>query len=73
MLVIVNVDTPMEQWPSLDDIERRYITHVIKACNGNKSKAARVLGIDRRSVYRKLFELFGPTYSDQSNQNDQTA
>lgn len=34
-----------------------YAKHVVLECGGNKSLAARVLGIDRRSLYRRL-ELY---------------
>ncbi len=42
---------------TLDEMERRYIRRVLQACHGNKSQAARVLGLDRRSLYRRLESL----------------
>ncbi len=39
---------------TLEEIEKRYIQHVLTAVGGNKSQAARVLGLDRRSLYRRL-------------------
>ncbi len=39
---------------SLDAMERRYVRKVLDAVGGNKTHAARVLGIDRRSLYRRL-------------------
>ena len=39
---------------SMEEIERRYITHVLEACNGNQTQAARLLGLDRKTIYRKL-------------------
>ncbi len=39
---------------SLDEIERRYVTRVIKLLGGNKARAAQMLGVDRRTLYRKL-------------------
>ncbi len=41
---------------TLSEMEQRYIRHVLSAVGGNKSQAARVLGIDRRSLYRRLEE-----------------
>jgi DNA-binding NtrC family response regulator len=38
----------------LEEIERAYIRMVLDSCEGNKTKAAKVLGIDRRTLYRKL-------------------
>ncbi len=40
--------------PTLDIIERAYITWVLQAEGGNKSSAAEVLGIDPSTLYRKL-------------------
>jgi two-component system response regulator HydG len=41
---------------TLDEIERRYIRQVLAATSNNKTEAARILGIDRRSLYRRLHE-----------------
>ncbi len=40
--------------PTLDTIERAYITWVLQSEGGNKSRAAEVLGIDPSTLYRKL-------------------
>jgi len=39
---------------SIDELERRYILRVIKLLGGNKARAAQLLGLDRRTLYRKL-------------------
>jgi two-component system, NtrC family, response regulator AtoC len=39
---------------SLEDLERRHIGAVLEAAHGNKSEAARILGINRATLYRKL-------------------
>jgi len=39
---------------TIDELERRYIGRVIKLVEGNKSRAAQLLGLDRRTLYRKL-------------------
>ncbi|MGA1869692.1 MAG: sigma-54-dependent transcriptional regulator [bacterium] len=44
---------PTELLP-LEEIERRYILHVLKSVNGNRTLASRVLGLDRKTLYRKL-------------------
>ena len=36
------------------DAERQRILDAVKLCGGNKSKAARMLGIDRKTLYNKL-------------------
>ena len=43
---------------ALEEIERRYIEHVLKSVGGNKTMASRVLGLDRKTLYRKL-QLYG--------------
>src|SRR5690606_8811608 len=40
--------------PSMKVVEERYIRKVLTAVGGNKTIAARVLGLDRRTLYRKL-------------------
>ena len=55
-------DDPAELVP-IDEIERRYILHVVEALGGNKSLAAQVLGLDRRTLYRKL-EKYGVAMGD---------
>ena len=35
-------------------LERRYIDQVLRLVDGNKAKAARLLGLDRKTLYRKL-------------------
>jgi two-component system response regulator HydG len=40
--------------PTLDVIEKAYITWVLQVEGGNKSRAAEVLGIDPSTLYRKL-------------------
>lgn len=42
----------------MDVAERRYIARVLEASAGNKSEAAKVLGFDRTTLYRKL-ERYG--------------
>jgi two-component system response regulator HydG len=39
---------------TLDEVERRYIARVMQAAGGNKSVAAQILGLDRKTLYRKL-------------------
>jgi len=38
----------------LDEVERKMINYALKKARGNKSKAAQILGISRRTLHRKL-------------------
>ena len=52
-VLAVIADTPDALIP-LAEVERRYVRQVLAAVGGNKTMAAKVLGIDRRSLYRRL-------------------
>jgi two-component system response regulator AtoC len=41
-------------WPTLAEVEERYIEEVLEAVQGNMSQATEILGIDRRTLYRKV-------------------
>jgi two-component system response regulator HydG len=52
-----DVDIPgvgLHEVLTIDEVERRYITRVLKQLDGNKTMAAELLGLDRRTLYRKL-------------------
>ena len=51
--MVIATDSPAEL-VTLEEMERRYVRLVLGATDGNKTHAARVLGIDRRSIYRRL-------------------
>jgi DNA-binding NtrC family response regulator len=60
-------DTPaglFEDLPTLEEVERRYIEHVLQAVRRNRTRAADVLGIDRRTLYR-MADRYGITLSDE--------
>jgi DNA-binding NtrC family response regulator len=48
---VVNIDEEAG-WPTLATIERRYIDRVLQHTGGNKTRAAEILGIDRRTLSR---------------------
>jgi ActR/RegA family two-component response regulator len=45
---------PAEDWPTLDVLRLRYIHRAIEHTNNNKTRAAELLGIDRRTLNRIL-------------------
>src|SRR5213596_172780 len=53
--VLIAADDPSELVP-LEEAERRYILRVVENVGGNKTLAARVLGIGRKTLYRKLVQ-----------------
>jgi len=62
-LVIIS-DDPMEL-VSMEELERRYIKHVLSAVKGNKTNAANILGLDRKTLYRKLEKYDNLNDSDE--------
>ena len=51
--VIINSDNPTDLVP-LAEIERRYILRVLEATKGNRTMAANILMLDRKTLRRKL-------------------
>ena len=51
---IEEMDTRDQASESLADAETEQIRRVMTATNGNKSRAAKILGIERKTLYRKL-------------------
>lgn len=51
---IETMDSRQEASETLADTESEQIRRVLAACNNNKSRAAKVLGIERKTLYRKL-------------------
>jgi two-component system response regulator HydG len=39
---------------TLEEVERRHVLRVLEACNGNRTDAAKMLDLDRKTLYRKL-------------------
>ena len=38
--------------PTLNELEARYVARVVAFTKGNMSKAAKILGVDRKTLYR---------------------
>lgn len=64
--VIVASDNP-EDLASLEEVERRYILRVLDAVGGNKTLAAKVLGLGRKTLYRKLDAYADHAATDEGN------
>jgi len=46
--------TSLAAAPTLETVELRYIHHILRLVGGNKTRAAEVLQVDRRTLYRRL-------------------
>ena len=46
--------TELPELLTLEEIERRHVLRVLEASDGNRTDAAKVLGLDRKTLYRKL-------------------
>lgn len=49
-----NLIQEYEMLPTLQEIEKKYIDHVLEKVDGNKRRAAAILGVSRRTLYRHL-------------------
>ncbi len=54
--LVIHGDDP-EEFPTLEELERRYIRRVLEATRGNKTQASRILGMNRRTLYRRIERL----------------
>ncbi|MEM1069509.1 MAG: sigma-54 dependent transcriptional regulator [Planctomycetota bacterium] len=52
-MVMIGGDDPTEL-VSMEELERRYIQHVLESVQQNRTQAAKILGLDRKTLYRKL-------------------
>lgn len=43
----------IESYPTIEDLEKKYIQYILNKTGGKKEKAAHILGINRRTLYRK--------------------
>ena len=62
---VIEEDFPIQfsddEFLPLEKLEQEYISHVLRCCNGKKNQAAKLLGIDKTTLWRKLRR-----YEDQS-------
>ena len=56
--VLVASEDPSELVP-LEEVERRYVLRVLESAGGNKTLAARILGLDRKTLHRKVERWLG--------------
>lgn len=51
---ITNINDITADWPTMEELERRYLQLALEHYNGNRSRTAEALGLDRRTVQRML-------------------
>lgn len=47
-------DGNLPEWPTLEIVQQEYVRNVMRVVDGNKRRAAQILGINRRTLYRWL-------------------
>lgn len=57
------------QFPTIEDLEKRYMKFILDKTGGKKEKAAQILGINRRTLYRKERE-YGFVEHDESMEDE---
>jgi DNA-binding NtrC family response regulator len=51
------IEKAFQEKYTMDQLEKEYIRRVLTEVGGNKSKAAEILGFDRKTLYRKLEQI----------------
>ncbi|MBH0197057.1 MAG: sigma-54-dependent Fis family transcriptional regulator, partial [Nitrospira sp.] len=59
------LDEAAEKSLPLHEIEKEYIKKILDKTGGNKYQAAHTLGIDRKTLYRKLAEIDGDSHPEE--------
>jgi len=59
------LDEAAEKTLPLHEIEKEYIKKILEKTGGNKYQAAHALGIDRKTLYRKLAEIEGTPHPEE--------
>ncbi|MDR3554294.1 MAG: sigma-54 dependent transcriptional regulator [Syntrophobacteraceae bacterium] len=52
--ILANRKAPPRQLQTLEELEKDHIIEVLDSAGGNQSKAAEILGINRKTLYKKL-------------------
>src|SRR5207244_3911174 len=58
--------------PTLAEIEVDYIREILAATRGNKTEAARILGISRKNLYERLARMEKPEVGEQRSEVGET-
>ena len=55
-------------WPTMDELQLRYLQLMLARSGGNRSRAASALGLDRRTVQRMLAKYQIPSSDDDNEE-----
>lgn len=61
----VRAEEAMSEWPTLENLQQKYVAEVMQAVKGNKRRASQILGINRRTLYRWLAASDTPGEGDE--------
>jgi two-component system response regulator AtoC len=62
----------ISDWPTMEELQRRYLELVLGRHEGNRSRAAAALGLDRRTVQRMLAKYqIASSSEDEADEDDE--
>lgn len=62
----LSLSRAMQDGATLEELEKEYILRVLENVQGNQTKASEILGIDRRTLYRKLQRYEGGSETQEN-------
>jgi DNA-binding NtrC family response regulator len=62
--------TAQAETPTLAEIEKRHILATLEGCKGNRTHAARLLGVSIRTLRNKLHEYNGSQPGSQADEGE---
>ncbi|MFL6216142.1 MAG: sigma-54-dependent transcriptional regulator [Blastocatellia bacterium] len=66
---VMNEVIPEGELPTLEQLESSYLLRVLSAVGGNKSRAAQVMGVDRKTLYRMIERQANAANAEKGNKN----
>ncbi|MFQ5607347.1 MAG: sigma-54-dependent transcriptional regulator [Candidatus Zixiibacteriota bacterium] len=71
-LAAPDTDTRPAMTPTLESIEKAYIHYIMSQTEGNKSRAAKILGIDVSTLYRRIEKYGWNKWSKKASDDEST-
>ncbi len=69
---VLTSSAPMDALVPIAELERRYILHVLEVVGGSRTLAAKTLGMDRKTLYRRLEQYGIPPEHSRRNEHART-